>query len=163
MCAESLTVGITIVILLSIGLPNALGKKAYGKLIPNKECDKVSGVEVRYNEFYELYLGHGKEDDQIQKHGIIYRSLTEAVEACCPGMELNFTLVNESIEYLVQEDVLHHHAVQNDSKLVFYFPEFTTQNKLGMYACSEVLQYCINMYIALKLQLPLPMHDHHNV
>lgn len=138
MRTELFIVGTTFVILLSTDLPNASGKKTHGKLIPKKECDKISGVEIRYNEFYELYLGHGVENDQIQKHGIIYRSLTEAVDACCPGMELNFTLVNESIEYLVQEDVLHHHAVQNESKLVFYFPEFTTQNKLGMYTRSKV-------------------------
>jgi hypothetical protein len=108
---------------------------AYGSarelLIPKKECEKVSSVEVRYNEFYELYLGHGNEKDEIQEHGIVYRSLIGAVEACCPGMVLNFTLVNRSVESIVQEDILHHHDVQNGSHLIFYFPEFTSQGNLG--------------------------------
>lgn len=138
MLPESSMLEKTLVFLLAMHLPHVSANKASGKLIPKEECDKISGVEVRYNEFYELYLGHGTENDEIQKHGIIYRSLSEGVEACCPGMELNFTLVNESIEHLVQEDILHHHAVQNDSKLVFYFPEFTTANKLGMCTCRKI-------------------------
>ena len=101
------------------------------ELIPKKECDKISTMEVRYNEFYELYLGHTKGNDKLQKHGIIYQSLTKAVNACCPGLNLSFTLVNESVESLVQEDILHHHHVWNESHLIFYFPEFTSQAKLG--------------------------------
>ena len=100
--------------------------------IPKEECDKISGMEVRYNEFYELYLGHKNYDNNtLEEEGIIYQSLTKAVDACCPGMTINFTHVNETIEHLVQEDILHHHDVQNSSHLVFYFPEFTAQGKLG--------------------------------
>ena len=105
--------------------------KLHRELIPEKECEKISGVEVRYNEFYELYLGNDEEKGELQKHGIVYKSLNKAVNACCPGMEVNFTLVNTSVEWLVQEDILHHHGVQNNSHLVFYFPEFTSQGKLG--------------------------------
>lgn len=116
--------------LLFVVFPSALGKN----LIPKEECDKIGGVEVRYNEFYELYLGHVQDSDVLHEKGIIYRSLRGAVNACCPGMELNFTLVNESIEYLVQEDLLHHHKVQNSTHLVFYFPEFTSQGNLEVYS-----------------------------
>ena len=120
--------------LVLLALPShAFGNKAK-PLIPKEECNRISGVEIRYNEFYELYLGHGSENDELQKHGIIYKSLAGAVNACCPGMELNFTQVNESVEYLVQEDILHHFDINNDSKLVFYFPEFTDQGNLGKYA-----------------------------
>ncbi len=111
-------------------LPYVYGNSTEG-LIPKKECEKISGVEVRYNEFYELYLGHDTEKEEIQENGIIYLSLSKAVNACCPGMDLNFTLVNRSVEYLVQEDILHHHDVQNTSHLIFYFPEFTAQGNLG--------------------------------
>ena len=99
--------------------------------IPKKECKKIAGVEVRYNEFYELYLDHDTANDELQKHGIVYRCLSKAVEACCPGMVLNFTLVNVSVEHLVEEDILHHHGIQNSSHLIFYFPEFTTKGELG--------------------------------
>jgi hypothetical protein len=101
------------------------------ELIPKKECERISGVEVRYNEFYELYLGHDTDKGEVQEQGIIYKSLAKAVNACCPGMELNFTFVNTSVEWLVQDDILHHHEVQNSSHLIFYFPEFTSQGNLG--------------------------------
>ena len=132
---EPLLVKPMLFLILFIALPYVGGKNS-SNLISKKECEKISGVEVRYNEFYELYLGHGSENDELQEHGIVYRSLTGAVETCCPGMELNFILVNESVEYLVQEDILHHHGVKNDSKLIFYFPEFTSQGNLGI--CKKV-------------------------
>ncbi|XP_028414374.1 uncharacterized protein LOC114537528 isoform X1 [Dendronephthya gigantea] len=110
------------------------GSRSGEPLIPKQECNKISGVEVRYNEFYELYLGHDGANDELQKQGIVYRCLSEAVEACCPGMTLNFTLVNASVEYLVEEDILHHHGIRNTSHLVFYFPEFTTKKDLEVYS-----------------------------
>ncbi|CAB4009045.1 Hypothetical predicted protein [Paramuricea clavata] len=112
-------------------LSYADGNSTRELLIPKEECEKISSVEVRYNEFYELYLGHSNGEDDIHEHGIIYQSLIRAVNACCPGMALNFTLVNRSAESLVQEDILHHHDVQNSSHLIFYFPEFTPQGNLG--------------------------------
>ena len=102
-----------------------------GRIIPKEECDKISSMEVRYNEFYELYLGHKNDNNALQEQGIIYKSLTKAVDACCPGMGINFIHVNDTIEHLVQDDILHHHGMGNSSHLVFYFPEFTAQGKLG--------------------------------
>ena len=119
-------------LILSLPVLSYADGNSTGKLlIPKEECEKISSVEVRYNEFYELYLGHGNGKDDIHEHGIIYQSLIRAVNACCPGMALNFTLVNRSVESLVQEDILHHHDVQNSSHLIFYFPELTSQGNLG--------------------------------
>lgn len=130
MRAETLLVLFTVlfnVIHVFVSCNSAVGK------IPKEECDKISGMEVRYNEFYELYLGHKNDNNTLEEGGIIYQSLTKAVDACCPGMRINFTHVNNTIEHLVQDDILHHHDVQNSSHLVFYFPEFTSQGKLGKY------------------------------
>lgn len=91
---------------------------------------------MRYKEFFELYLGHSLEDNEVEKQGIIHRSLSKAVNDCCPGMTLNFTrLENTSIEHIVQEEILHHHLEAIPaSHLVFYFPEFTTQGNLHVYS-----------------------------
>lgn len=127
-----------IAMIFSLIVPEGFGRSE--RLIPKSECDKVASVEVRYNEFYELYLGHNSTDDEVREGGIIYKSLREAVNACCPGIPLNFTLVNQSVEYLVQEDILHLHELQkqrNTSHLVFYFPEFTSQGDLGNILVSE--------------------------
>ena len=105
-------------------------------VVSKEECDKIGGVEVRYKEFFELYLGHSLEDNEVEKQGIIHRSLSKAVNDCCPGMTLNFTrLENTSIEHIVQEEILHHHLEAIPaSHLVFYFPEFTTQGNLHVYS-----------------------------
>ena len=129
------------------------------ELISKKECEKISGVEVRYNEFYELYLGHDKEKDEIQEYGFIYMSLSKAVNACCPGMDLNFTLVNRSAEFLVQEDILNHHDGQNSSLLVFYFPEFTAQGdqgNLGKIMIKVLLSFDHCLYF---IRIVLHLHD----
>ncbi len=120
-------------LLFTVAFACVCGNKTVG-IVPQHECNRISGMEIRYNEFYELYLGHDSKYDELQEHGIIHRSLRGAVNACCPGLKLNFTHVDESIEDLVQEDILHHHDLQrqqNSSNLVFYFPEFATQGKLG--------------------------------
>ena len=131
----------TILVLVLFDILCKLKGESIRRLIPKKKCDKISGVEVRYNEFYELYLGHDADNDQVHKNGIVYKSLNKAVNACCPGMELNFTLVNTSVEWLVQKDILHHHEARNNSRLIFYFPEFTSQGNIG--TRKYALQECV--------------------
>lgn len=104
-------------------------------LISKEECDRVGAVEIRYNEFFELYLGRRLGSDKLEENGIVYNSLTKAVGACCPGMDLNFTLItNQTIETLVQDDILHNHKKTNETHRIFYFPEFTEQGQLDVYS-----------------------------
>ncbi|XP_028394247.1 uncharacterized protein LOC114518459 [Dendronephthya gigantea] len=108
------------------------------RFVPEEECKEVASLEVHYNEFFELYLGHNGTHEELQEGGIIYKSLREAMNECCPGIPLNFKLVNESVEYLVQRDILLHHEAQKQQntshELVFYFPEFTSQGNLEVYS-----------------------------
>jgi F0F1-type ATP synthase membrane subunit c/vacuolar-type H+-ATPase subunit K len=97
-------------------------------------CNRVSNVEIRYKDYFEIYLGFNRTSQSVGEDSFFYNYIKAAVNECCNFMDLNFTKLNSS-EMEVEEIALW--ALVNDTAIprpfVFYFPEFATGKEKIVY------------------------------
>lgn len=98
-------------------------------------CLRVSNVEIRYKDYFGFYLAFNQTTQTVDKYGFFYHYITNAVNACCNFMDVNFTYINSSESNIEQ---LALHRLSPDDALaprpfIFYFPEFATGKEKDVY------------------------------
>ena len=135
------------VLLIVLWLSSTCGKKAF---LPSTVCQNISGIEVRFYDYFPGYLGsypapvQGEEYKYNEsgqggeyKYNEVAEILTDSARMCCGNLNVSFVWlkntnsVSVQIQYLVKADTL---TTDNDSgKFIFYFPEFSEKGMRQVY------------------------------
>jgi hypothetical protein len=118
--------------ILMLCFPGGEGQGYAGK----RACNRVSNVEIRYKDYFGIYLGFNRTSQSVDEDSLFYNYTKAAVNECCHFMDLNFTKLNSS-EMEVEELALTAMSNGNDTAIprpfVFYFPEFATSKEKIVY------------------------------
>ena len=99
-------------------------------------CDRISNVEIRYKDYYDVYLQYNEATQSVGNVSAFYVYITSAVEGCCQGMPLNFTRLNSS-KSDIEESALNALPTEDNTSIprpfVFYFPEFAANKEKIVY------------------------------
>ena len=123
--------------------------------LPFEYCQNVSEVEIRFNDYYAVYLStsmngkaatygvNGSEKQEVDRNGMVVRIINEAVTACCPNVNVSFVRFgNREAKYpistLAQRDVFRYtfrprNNTIDPKKFIFYFPEFSDKGATEVY------------------------------
>ena len=98
-------------------------------------CNRISNVEIKYKNYFEIYLGFNTTSQSVAKESFFYNFIKAAVNDCCNFMDLKFTRLNSSeseIEELALKAFVEYNATIQ-KPLVFYFPEFAINKERTVY------------------------------
>ena len=134
------------VLLIVLWLSSTCGAKAF---LPSTVCQNISGIEVRFRDYFSVYLGSYPAPVQGEEYkyngsGHVAQILTESARICCGNLTISFVWLNSTNSKSAQ---IHHHVktdiwTDNDSgKFIFYFPEFSEKGMRQVYEDTSRRQF----------------------
>lgn len=101
-------------------------------------CERISKVEIRYRDYYTFYLGHNFTTDKVDEIGRFYHYIKEALNDCCPQLDLKFVKENTTTELHAVDVEISALSLLTDNEtiprpFVFFFPEFAVNKEKIVY------------------------------
>ena len=126
---ESVVV-IRLVFFLACALACCVGES----MIPPSICSGIKNIEVRYRNYYDIYLGNSLFLPELRMDGIHVRVIEKATAVCCNTTKLKF-IFDRTVKTDIEESYVD--IVLNDptsSTFTFFYPEFADKKERQIYA-----------------------------
>lgn len=126
---ESVAV-IRLVFFLAFALTGCVGNS----MIPSSICSGIKKVEIRYRNYYDIYLGNSLFLPELRMDGIHVKVIQKATSVCCNTTKLEFVF-DRTVKTDIEESYVD--IVVNDptrSTFTFFYPEFADKKERQIYA-----------------------------
>lgn len=127
-------------------------------MIPAHICSGIKKVEIRYRNYYDIYLGNSVFIPELRMDGIHVRVIQNAMAGCCNTTELEF-IFDKTVKTDIEEDVVDIVLKERStSTFKFFYPEFADKKERQIYATqAEFVALARSPGHAIIMKKPAPI------